>query len=240
MRTLTASLLVPLALSAHGQQCGSFVLSGCATTISPSTIVVSSTTTQDAGYTCFWVCGGDTLYLTGAENSVWVEPGGTVIIDPMGSNYLISTEIGLKDGAHLIVNLDTTGWGSGPFDAVWYAPTADIVDPNGWFQQFPCTSVVFDYGQAPAQGCDTTQTTGIRDRAVQAPVIHADPTNRLVLIDLPPGDWSADLIDMRGVQMQRRKGEGRLTIPLQDVASGVYNLVLEQGGQRYVRQVVVE
>ncbi|MCB9193204.1 MAG: hypothetical protein H6597_01610 [Flavobacteriales bacterium] len=237
MRTLTASLLVPLALSAHGQQCGSFVLSGCATTISPSTIVVSSTTTQDAGYTCFWVCGGDTLYLTGAENSVWVEPGGTVIIDPMGSNYLISTEIGLKDGAHLIVNLDTTGWGSGPFDAVWYAPTADIVDPNGWFQQFPCTSVVFDYGQAPAQGCDTTQTTGIRierSRHPRDPRIPMNARGRPTFHRAIVGD----LIDMRAFRCSgARRGpvdvsRCRMWLP--------GNLVLEQGGQRYVRQVVVE
>lgn len=237
-------LLACMALGAHalGQtQCGGGAyLNACTTVILANTIVFDSTGAFSGGYYCFWVCPGDTLILDGVEHSVWVESGGTVIVGSGNPAGIFASEIGLKDGANLIVPVDTAGLGQGPFNTLWHAPTANIVDPYGWFDQIPCIAVVFDYAQAPSPGCDTTVVAGVSALDAADLNIYPNPAQGTVIVDLPPGEWQAHLIGTAGVPVIQRTGTGRMEIPLQEVKAGVYTLMLMQDEVRHIQKVVVE
>lgn len=242
MRNITLLSCLILAIPAIAQQCGSNPwVDDCATTIHPYTMAYTGTDTLHGGYWCAWVCPGDTLHISGAELSVWVETGGTVIIDSTAFGGIAASEIALKEGASLIVNVDSTGngFGPGPWNQVWVAPTATVVDPFGWFLVNTCSTVTFDYSEAPAAGCDT-DLTGISDSpAVAAPVLRHDPDQQRLVLDLPPGRWQALLVDVRGAVVQRLAGAQRMEFALQTMPLGIYSAVLTRGGMRHVHRIVV-
>ncbi len=131
----------------------------CTVAIPKWATVVNTNITVAAVADTFWVCSGDTLFGSGVDNVYYVESGGA--LDMSG----IHKTVYLKAGASINC--------SGIDDTVYYEPGAIISCSGNHFDSL-CTQLVFDYSQAPANGCVPTSV------APQLPL-----TNNEVLQCLP-------------------------------------------------------
>ncbi len=108
-------------------------------TVSPNSNVVSSYQVVNGGFTPQWVCQNDTLYTDGGIMKIYLESGATMI-----TGGGIDT-VYAKTGATIVM--------SGGIHVIYHEPGVNLVMNGGIPTLFPCPSLVFNYSQAPANGC---------------------------------------------------------------------------------------
>jgi hypothetical protein len=101
--------------------------------------VVSSYQVVNGGFTPQWVCQNDTLYSDGGIMKIYLESGATMI-----TGGGIDT-IYAKTGATIVMN--------GGIHVIYHEPGVNLLLSGGIPTLFPCPSLVFNYSQAPANGC---------------------------------------------------------------------------------------
>ena len=101
--------------------------------------VVSSYQVVNGGFTPQWVCQNDTLYSDGGIMNVYLEAGATMITGG-GIDSIFA-----KSGSTIIMN--------GGIHRIYHEPGVNLVMNGGIPTLYPCPSLVFNYSQAPANGC---------------------------------------------------------------------------------------
>jgi hypothetical protein len=101
--------------------------------------VVNSYQVVNGGFTPQWVCQNDTLYTDGGIMKIYLESGATMI-----TGGGIDT-VYAKTGATIVM--------SGGIHVIYHEPGVNLVMNGGIPTLFPCPSLVFNYTQAPANGC---------------------------------------------------------------------------------------
>lgn len=101
--------------------------------------VVSFYQAVNGGFTPQWVCQNDTLYSDGGIMKIYLESGATMI-----TGGGIDT-IYAKTGATIVMN--------GGIHRIYHEPGVNLVMNGGIPYLYLCPSLVFNYSQAPANGC---------------------------------------------------------------------------------------
>lgn len=128
------------------------LFSQCNVAIPPNAVVINNDTTIGMVNQIFWVCSGDTLSGSGVDNVYYVEPGGA--LDMSGIHKIAY----LKAGASINC--------SGIDDTIYYEAGA-IISCSGNHVDILCSQIIFNYSNAPANGC---ATTGIQEASVSASI----------------------------------------------------------------------
>jgi hypothetical protein len=108
-------------------------------TVLSNSNVVSSYQVVNGGFTPQWVCQNDTLYSDGGIMNVYLEAGATMITGG-GIDSIFA-----KSGSTIIM--------SGGIHRIYHEPGVNLVMNGGIPTLYPCPSLVFNYSQAPANGC---------------------------------------------------------------------------------------
>jgi hypothetical protein len=93
----------------------------------------------NGGFTPQWVCQNDTLYSDGGIMNVYLEAGATMITGG-GIDSIFA-----KSGSTIIM--------TGGIHRIYHEPGVNLVMNGGIPYLYPCPSLVFNYTQAPANGC---------------------------------------------------------------------------------------
>lgn len=136
MRTFIARAFVLIALLSTGR-----ASSQCTVTIPSDAIVFTDAQTTVISNGDAWVCNGGLFDGAALYTSLFVESGGS--LDMSGVNK----KAYLKSGAYMNC--------SGIGDTIWYEAGA-IIACSGDHVDILCDEIVFDYSQAPANGCFPT------------------------------------------------------------------------------------
>lgn len=108
-------------------------------TVLATSNAVSSYQVVNGGFTPQWVCPNDTLYTDGGIMNVYLEAGATMITGG-GIDSIFA-----KSGSTIIMN--------GGIHRIYHEPGVNLVMNGGIPTLYPCPSLVFNYSQAPANGC---------------------------------------------------------------------------------------
>ena len=115
------------------------VLNLAGPTVLPNSNVVSSYQVVNGGFTPQWVCPNQTLQTDGGIMKIYLESGATMI-----TGGGIDT-VYAKTGSTIIMN--------GGIHRIYHEPGVNLVMNGGIPYLYPCPSLVFNYSQAPANGC---------------------------------------------------------------------------------------
>ena len=108
-------------------------------TVLSNSNVVNSYQVVNGGFTPQWVCQNDTLYTDGGIMNVYLEAGATMITGG-GIDSIFA-----KSGSTIIM--------TGGIHRIYHEPGVNLVMNGGIPYLYPCPSLVFNYSQAPANGC---------------------------------------------------------------------------------------
>jgi hypothetical protein len=108
-------------------------------TVLSNSNVVNSYQVVNGGFTPQWVCQNDTLYTDGGIMNVYLEAGATMITGG-GIDSIFA-----KSGSTIIM--------TGGIHRIYHEPGVNLVMNGGIHYLYPCPSLVFNYSQAPANGC---------------------------------------------------------------------------------------
>jgi len=170
--------------------------------------VVNSYQVVNGGFTPQWVCQNDTLYTDGGIMKIYLESGATMI-----TGGGIDT-IYAKTGATIVM--------SGGIHVIYHEPGVNLVMNGGIPYLYPCPSLVFNYSQAPANGCvpvpvcnmtaaatvnnvqcngQATGTATVTPSGGTAPYSYAWsnlPGNTQTVNNLPAGTYTVTVTDANG------------------------------------------
>jgi hypothetical protein len=110
-------------------------------TILANSYVVSSYQVVDGGFTPQWVCADDTLDTDGGIMKIYLESGATMI-----TGGGIDT-VYAKTGSTIVM--------SGGIHVIYHETGVNLVMNGGIPTLHPCLNLVFNYSQAPANGCSS-------------------------------------------------------------------------------------
>lgn len=213
----------------HAQWCTSLTINSCQTTIPASAIRVEGRLDTIAGYHCYWVCNGDSLFITGVELSIWVEGGGFVSIgDSINPGY--ACEILAEDLATVRFVGDTVQAGY-PYNHIWTGPFTNVYDPKGIANRTICSSISTDYSNVSVAGCDTSLAPVVLVENMQpTPNFRIQSFNEYWLIILNSEEVSQmALMDISGREIYSNQISVHNPVKLyfQDLPPGIYFIMLE-------------
>ena len=177
-------------------------------TVLSNSNVVSSYQVVNGGFTPQWVCQNDTLYSDGGIMNVYLEAGATMITGG-GIDSIFA-----KSGSTIIM--------TGGIHRIYHEPGVNLVMNGGIPYLNPCPSLVFNYSQAPANGCvpvpvcnmtaaatvsnvqcngDATGTATVTPSGGTAPYSYVwsnVPGNTQAVNNLPSGTYTVTVTDANG------------------------------------------
>jgi hypothetical protein len=177
-------------------------------TVLSNSNVVSSYQVVNGGFTPQWVCQNDTLYTDGGIMNIYLEAGATMITGG-GIDSIFA-----KSGSTIIMN--------GGIHRIYHEPGVNLVMNGGIPYLYPCPSLVFNYSQAPANGCvpvpvcnmtaaatvsnvqcngDATGTATVTPSGGTAPYSYVWPNlpgNTQAVNNLPSGTYTVTVTDANG------------------------------------------
>jgi hypothetical protein len=155
-------------------------------TIPSAATIINSTHSATADSTCYWVCPGDTLHLSGSGNAVFCESYSAIILHSGSGNTLV-----LKDSTYVLLD-------SAASDCiVWLNP--GTVNGNSYcgpasYNLCP-SAITFDYSEAPVSGCFTS----VGSHVAETLVLRPNPAQQRVrLIGVGPGAHPVQIISPDG------------------------------------------
>lgn len=125
-------------------------------TVLSNSNVVSSYQTVNGGFTPQWVCPNDTLHSDGGIMRIYLESGATMITGG-GIDSIFA-----KTGSTIIM--------TGGIHKIFHEPGVNLILNGGIPTVHLCPSLVFNYSQAPANGCVTPPTCNLSANAVSSSV----------------------------------------------------------------------
>ena len=177
-------------------------------TVLSNSNVVSSYQVVNGGFTPQWVCQNDTLYSDGGIMNVYLEAGATMITGG-GIDSIFA-----KSGSTIIM--------TGGIHRIYHEPGVNLVMNGGIPYLNPCPSLVFNYSQAPANGCvpvpvcnmtaaatvsnvqcngEATGTATVTPSGGTAPYSYVWPNlpgNTQTVNNLPAGTYTVTVTDANG------------------------------------------
>jgi hypothetical protein len=216
MRTIATLSLACILAAAATAQC---------TPAIPANAVVYSQASGAGNYAAqsIWVCGGAGLAANGSNNHYYMEDGAIVSFGGTG-NFVYSK------GAVIYI--------AGNNNIVYYqGSAANITDGGTGNTITPCTTMVFDYTNAPASGC----AVGIDEHAAAIGLkLYPNPVMGALTVEMS-GDLLKEVrvMDMQGREVMDLMGSGIISIDMSRLSAGPYvlRLLTEQGE---VRRVVMK
>jgi hypothetical protein len=153
----------------------SLVHSQCSPAIPNTAYVVSSTQSIGFGGADIWVCPGDSLTTNGGSEYIYLESTAYVLTNG-GSNF-----VWVPQGAK--VNTPSGG------NTIYYVDPADLVFTGG-ATLIQCTSINYDYSNAPTNGCQ--MTTGIKNSKMPVEItIYPNPSQGKFILSVPGMELSS-------------------------------------------------
>ena len=132
-------------------------------TVLSNSNVVSSYQVVNGGFTPQWVCQNDTLYTDGGIMNIYLEAGATMITGG-GIDSIFA-----KSGSTIIM--------TGGIHRIYHEPGVNLVMNGGIPYLYPCPSLVFNYSQAPANGCAPVPVCNLTaTSSVSAALCHGENT----------------------------------------------------------------
>jgi hypothetical protein len=201
---------------------GNNAFAQCNVSVPSNAIVVDTTLSYGGSNMFFWICGpGDTLNGSGVNMTYYVESGG--VLNLSGIEKIVY----LKNGA--TINC------SGIDDTIYYEPGA-IIFCSGNGVLIPCSTLQFDYTNAPANGCFSG--TSINEYQVEHDLhFYPNPVNQILNIRYS-GMYSLGIYDIRGKlirQIQNTAKDTQISTDVSMLAPGIYLLKSENGISKFVK-----
>ena len=113
----------------------------CIPDIESTAVVVSVSDTIDGGFDPIWVCTNAFLKSDGGFHNIYLEPGAVMMTSGGIDTIYVS------DGATLSMN--------GGIHVIFFVNASDVNLGGGIPTPVQCTSITFDYTNAPTNGCAT-------------------------------------------------------------------------------------
>ena len=214
------SFIFILALSAK-------TFSQCTPAIPGTSVVINSTQTTGFGGSDIWVCPGVTETSNGGSNTIYLEVGATIMAGG-GSNTIYCP-------AGATVNISS---GS---NNIYYVNTVDLVSTGGGPNLFPCTSINYNYSNAPSPGC--SQTTGINVVKIEQTFsLFPNPSNGNFTIN-NPGELNATvkIYNSLGEEVfSQTLNSKQETVNLSSLPKGIYFVQIAGSNNLFSQKIVVE
>lgn len=212
MRTSLTLLALPLATALAAQ---------CSTAIPSTATVITSNGLISANGESFWVCGGAQVTFSGNDNTIHGESGS--IINITGDDNLLLT----KGFGNLGGDLNVAWAENGPL--ILNSGTNNTIND--------CNPIVFDYTNAPNNGC----TVGIEENTLSGvsiyPTTSAD--GRITVETKGAGLDQVLVINTLGQQVMAVPGKGLSVIDMSALGKGVYFLRLTADSQERVQRITL-
>lgn len=212
MRTALTLLALPLATVVAAQ---------CSTAISSIATVITANGLISANNESFWVCGGAQVTFSGNDNVIHGEAGS--IINVTGDDNLLLTK----------------GFGNlgGDLNVAWAENGPLIVNSGTNNTINDCNPIVFDYTNAPNNGC----AVGIEENTLSGVSIYpTNSTDGRITVDARGAGLDQVLVmNALGQQVMAVPGKGFTVIDMSALGSGVYFLRLTADGQERVQRITL-
>ncbi len=172
-------------------------------TVLSNSNVVSSYQVVNGGFTPQWVCTNDTLYTDGGIMNIYLESGATMITGG-GIDSIFA-----KTGSTIIMN--------GGIHRIYHEPGVNLVMNGGIPYLYPCPSLVFNYTQAPANGC------------VPVPVCNLSAsvtTNNIDCYGMASGSVTASITGGTGPYTYLWSPAGATTQTVSNLPAGCYTVII--------------
>ena len=172
-------------------------------TVLSNSNVVSSYQVVNGGFTPQWVCPNDTLYTDGGIMNIYLEAGATMITGG-GIDSIFA-----KSGSTIIMN--------GGIHRIYHEPGVNLVMNGGIPYLYPCPSLVFNYTQAPANGC------------VPVPVCNLSAsltTNNIDCYGMASGSVTASITGGTGPYTYLWSPGGATTQTVSNLPAGCYTVTI--------------
>ena len=194
----------------------------CTVAIPKYAIVINTTTTIAAIADTFWVCSGDTLNGSGVDNVYYVESGGA--LDMSGFHKTVY----LKAGASINC--------SGIDDTIYHEAGAIISCSGNHFDSL-CTQLVFDYTDAPANGCLPTGVQNFVSNETE--IIFQNPVKEKISFRTK-NSTSIVIFNAVGKNVLKNNfnssAKEKVDIDVSSLASGIYFLKLDDVVRKFVKE----
>jgi hypothetical protein len=182
-------------------------------TVLSNSNVVSSYQVVNGGFTPQWVCTNDTLYTDGGIMNIYLESGATMITGG-GIDSIFA-----KTGSTIIMN--------GGIHRIYHEPGVNLVMNGGIPYLYPCPSLVFNYTQAPANGC------------VPVPVCNLSAsvtTNNIDCYGMASGSVTASITGGTGPYTYLWSPAGATTQTVSNLPAGCYTVTITDANGCVVSQ----
>jgi hypothetical protein len=182
-------------------------------TVLSNSNVVSSYQVVNGGFTPQWVCTNDTLYTDGGIMNIYLESGATMITGG-GIDSIFA-----KTGSTIIMN--------GGIHRIYHEPGVNLVMNGGIPYLYPCPSLVFNYTQAPANGC------------VPVPVCNLSASVSTINIDcygMASGSVTASITGGTGPYTYLWSPAGATTQTVSNLPAGCYTVTITDANGCVVSQ----
>ena len=208
------------------------LLSSCTTTFAQCTIAVPGnaipiTTLQGtvtANGQFIWVCLGGLAAVTGNGNTVVVEEQGVASL--IGDNNTLITKV-----SSTFVN--------GSNNAVYILDAAGVADLGTGTMITTCPSILFTYGNAPANGC---LNVGIAETATSVRMdLFPNPASRMLNVAVEGARIErVRLFDAQGRVAMDLSGNLNQPLDVAQVPAGLFLVLLDTDQGSFVRSLVKE
>lgn len=229
MKQLFTTAILILAL------CGK-IFSQCNPAIPANAFVINTTQSIGFGGSQLWVCSSDTLTSNGGSNTIYLETGATIMAGG-GSNTIYC-----PPGATVNV--------SSGLNTIYYVNAADLVSTGGSPILNLCTSITYDYSNAPSPGCNFTTDLSreFNSGATGLKNIYPNPASDFTLIEYflsAPENVALKVFNYSGAEIVSIKsgiqsaGKNSLKLETANMPAGIYALQIEAGSTSVKRKIII-
>lgn len=212
MRTTLTLLSLPFALSLAAQ---------CSVSIPNNATVLTSNGLVSSNVESFWVCNGVAVTFSGNGNTIYAESGAIVSVTGM-NNIAVIKGFGNVGGSSNMV----------------YAENAGLIVDQGTNNTITdCNPVVFNYTNAPNNGC----AVGIEEHSLSDVSIYPTTSADGRITVETRGAWLDQVLVMNtlGQQVMAVPGKGLTVVDMSALGKGVYFLRLMANGQERVQRITL-
>lgn len=193
----------------------------CNLAIAPlSTVVTSAGPLVSANNEAFWVCPGASPTFAGTGNTIAIENGAIVSITGDDNTVSAKTFLGV----------------AGDNNTIYTTDASLVLDQGTGNTIIQCASVVFDYTNAPSNGC----AVGIEEEAalVQVQLLPNPVQDLLTITSGNSTVLSVQVVDMAGRVALNAAGNTQTTIDVAALPAGIYVVQVFTNNGTAVRRVV--
>ena len=205
-----------------------FVFSQCTPIVSASSELIKAPAQRTKSNTHYWVCRGQSLILTGNNNTLYIED--SAVVNVQGDSNTINQR---KNGTLTI---------SGTENFVNIDPTSTFTDNATFTTKKNCPSMNFDYGVSPAGGCDWSAGIAIKNNQ-HIFSLHPVPARDVLYLELDqvPENSQLSVFSMDGKRHSQIDIQEKLNrIDVSGLTSGIYYIEIQSDDGRFIEKFVIE